>query len=149
MKKEFLLYCLVVVLGVVAAYHAVYKPLTTEPAVREFPAEATVFKANPETGEWDNIWGEQDRVGFICLGYQTEEHYNLTAIPATGWQFDHWEGGASGVINPVTIVITGDKEVTAVFTRVSDSSVARSLTATIILDSDGDGYPDSYAPKKI
>jgi len=41
----------------------------------------------------------------------------LTAIPAAGWSFDHWGGKLSGSINPTTILIDGDKAVTASFTQ--------------------------------
>ncbi|MEM6964304.1 MAG: GDSL-type esterase/lipase family protein, partial [Bacteroidota bacterium] len=30
---------------------------------------------------------------------------NLTAIPASGWQFDNWSGGASGTTNPLSFTI--------------------------------------------
>jgi uncharacterized repeat protein (TIGR02543 family) len=43
----------------------------------------------------------------------------LTADPAEGWMFDHWEGDATGVDNPTTITMDGNKDVTAVFTVTS------------------------------
>lgn len=39
----------------------------------------------------------------------------LTASPATGYRFDHWEGDASGNVATATITINSDKSVTAVF----------------------------------
>jgi len=39
----------------------------------------------------------------------------LTAIPDSGWHFDHWSGGASGPINPIDITMNGDKVVNAHF----------------------------------
>ena len=47
--------------------------------------------------------------------YPFETIVELTAIPAENWVFSHWEGDAEGNENPVTIEITGEKEVTAVF----------------------------------
>ena len=41
----------------------------------------------------------------------------LTANADTGWSFDHWEGDLTGSNNPDTIVMDGDKSVTAVFTQ--------------------------------
>jgi Leucine-rich repeat (LRR) protein len=43
----------------------------------------------------------------------------VRAIPATaiGWVFDHWEGDLQGSVNPQTIVMNGNKQVTAVFKR--------------------------------
>jgi hypothetical protein len=39
----------------------------------------------------------------------------VTATPAEGWEFDHWEGAASSEDNPVTIVMNADQALTAVF----------------------------------
>jgi hypothetical protein len=52
----------------------------------------------------------------------------LTAMPATGYTFDHWEGAASGNESSVTITMDADKTVTAVFiagsTTISTSPAA-------------------------
>jgi hypothetical protein len=40
---------------------------------------------------------------------------NLSAIPTSGWVFDHWSGSLSGNVNPVIINITEDKNITAHF----------------------------------
>lgn len=39
----------------------------------------------------------------------------LAAVPDPGWRFVRWEGDASGSTNPISIVVNGDKTVTAVF----------------------------------
>jgi hypothetical protein len=39
----------------------------------------------------------------------------LTATHAPSWVFDHWEGSLSGTANPATLVMDGNKIVTAVF----------------------------------
>jgi hypothetical protein len=39
----------------------------------------------------------------------------LTANPAGGYQFDHWEGNLTGSTNPAQITMDGDKTVTASF----------------------------------
>jgi uncharacterized repeat protein (TIGR02543 family) len=41
----------------------------------------------------------------------------LTATAEAGWTFSHWSGDASGTFNPTTVIIDGDKSVTAVFTQ--------------------------------
>jgi hypothetical protein len=41
----------------------------------------------------------------------------LTAIPATGYRFDHWGGDASGVLTTLNVVVDAGKTVTAYFTR--------------------------------
>jgi PKD repeat protein len=42
----------------------------------------------------------------------------LTAVPASGWQFDNWSGDLSGSTNPTTITMNSDKSVTAHFSEV-------------------------------
>ena len=55
-------------------------------------------------------------------GYLTGAQVNLTATASSGWEFDHWEGDLSGSINPTLITMSGNKNVTAVFTsNISDS----------------------------
>jgi chitinase len=43
----------------------------------------------------------------------------VQAYAATNWNFDHWEGDASGTTNPTTVRMTSDKQVTAVFVSTS------------------------------
>jgi uncharacterized repeat protein (TIGR02543 family) len=40
----------------------------------------------------------------------------LTAIPDSGWTFDHWSGDLTGSTNPTTITMNGNKTVIANFT---------------------------------
>jgi uncharacterized repeat protein (TIGR02543 family) len=47
--------------------------------------------------------------------YDTGASVTITAIPATGYVFDHWGGDVSGNTTAVTITMTADKNVTAVF----------------------------------
>ncbi|HVP99900.1 MAG TPA: Ig-like domain-containing protein, partial [Candidatus Thermoplasmatota archaeon] len=42
----------------------------------------------------------------------------LTAIPSTGWVFNHWAGDLSGSTNPTTITMNGNKSVIANFTAI-------------------------------
>ena len=42
----------------------------------------------------------------------------ITAIPANGYRFDHWQGGATGSSNPLKIVMTSNITLTAYFTKV-------------------------------
>lgn len=55
----------------------------------------------------------------------------ITATAAEGWIFDHWSGDASGSINPVTVTMDTEKNITAHFTEIP----LYSLTTTI----DGQG----------
>ena len=40
---------------------------------------------------------------------------SVRAIPNAGYQFDHWEGSVSGTTNPISVKMTSDKSVVAVF----------------------------------
>jgi len=47
--------------------------------------------------------------------YPSGQVVQLTANPITGWQFDHWGGDLSGSTNPTSIMMNGNKTVTAQF----------------------------------
>jgi hypothetical protein len=57
--------------------------------------------------------------GNVNLDNNGPYHYgdvvHLTAIPAAGWNFDHWSGNLIGSINPAALTITGNMVVTANF----------------------------------
>ena len=44
---------------------------------------------------------------------------NLTATPAIGWKFDGWTGNVSGTNATVSILMDGDKSITANFSKVT------------------------------
>lgn len=54
--------------------------------------------------------------------YDEGTEVTLTATPSNGYQFDHWEGDASGSANPLTITVNSDMNVTSVFTESSEGS---------------------------
>ena len=49
--------------------------------------------------------------------YLSGTSVQVTANAATGWHFDHWMGDLTGTTNPGTIVMNGNKSVTAVFVQ--------------------------------
>jgi len=51
----------------------------------------------------------------------------LTAVPNIGWSFQSWSGDVSGSSNPTTLLINGNKTVTATFTQ-----NVYTLTTTVI-----------------
>ncbi len=63
---------------------------------------------------------------------------SLSAVAANLYRFDHWEGDATGTNNPTTITMDGDKDVTAVFVRLSYT-----LSATVQPVGAGTVTPDS------
>jgi uncharacterized repeat protein (TIGR02543 family) len=58
---------------------------------------------------------------------------NRAASPASGWQFDSWTGDASGTTNPVTVVMDGDKSVTANYTALSNVQTLRVVSSGMII----------------
>jgi hypothetical protein len=61
--------------------------------------------------------------------YPSGQEVQLTANPITGWQFDHWGGDLSGNTNPKSIMMNGDKTVTAFFTQDTTPPVTTSTLA--------------------
>ncbi|MBN1410436.1 MAG: hypothetical protein JW969_06300 [Spirochaetales bacterium] len=49
--------------------------------------------------------------------YDHGESVALTAVPAPGYSFDSWTGGASGTDNPLTVTMSSDLDITAQFTQ--------------------------------
>lgn len=62
----------------------------------------------------------------------------ITAAPAQGWKFDHWEGAASGSELKASVEMTSDKQITAVFTEV----VVPPTKAIITISVTGSGTTD-------
>jgi len=69
--------------------------------------------------------------------YAPGQEVALTAQPAVGWTFSHWEGDLTGSDNPATIAMDGDKTVTAVFTQLKYTlGVAVTGQGTVTADPD-------------
>jgi len=60
----------------------------------------------------------------------------VTARPAIGWVFDHWEGGLVGNVNPTVLTMNSNKAVTAVFKRDNFD-----YTLAIVCEGDGATTP--------
>ncbi|CAL2093767.1 putative repeat protein (TIGR02543 family)/predicted secreted protein (Por secretion system target) [Tenacibaculum sp. 190524A05c] len=58
--------------------------------------------------------------------YDDGTSVQLTATPASGYQFDGWSGDVTGTSNPVSITMDADKTVTAAF-----SPIQRTLTVNV------------------
>lgn len=51
----------------------------------------------------------------VTLSFAVGDVCTLTAVPDAGWWFDLWEGDLTGNINPSTLSMSSDRNVTAVF----------------------------------
>ena len=69
--------------------------------------------------------------------YESGLQITLTAIPASGYTFDYWDGAAAGSSNTVTITMDSDKTITAHF-KVEPPPVPGTLTAHFIDVGQGD-----------
>ena len=49
--------------------------------------------------------------------YNQNTNVSITATPAEGYVFSGWTGNASGSTNPLTVSMTGNKDITATFSR--------------------------------
>ena len=73
--------------------------------------------------------------------YPSGTTVQVTANAATGWHFDHWTGDLSGSTNPTTILMDGNKSITAVFVQ-NEYTLTTSVTGSggIVLDPAGGSY---------
>ena len=55
--------------------------------------------------------------------YNSGTVVEITANPVNGWIFDEWQGAATGSNNPIQITMDGTKQVTAVFSEQTSSSL--------------------------
>jgi hypothetical protein len=66
----------------------------------------------------------------------------LTANAATGWHFDHWSGDLTGSANPTSILMNGNKTVTAWFVQDQYTlTVSIDGQGTVALNPPGGTYP--------
>lgn len=56
-------------------------------------------------------------VGPAIAAYEPGVSATLTATPASGYRFDHWEGSAGGTSNPLQIVVDSNKVIIAYFVK--------------------------------
>ena len=52
-----------------------------------------------------------------ATSYAQGSTVTLTAVPASGWTFSGWGGGASGSTNPLTVTMDSNKSITATFVQ--------------------------------
>ncbi|OSY88218.1 hypothetical protein WH52_05390 [Tenacibaculum holothuriorum] len=55
--------------------------------------------------------------------YKANSTIELTAIPETGYEFENWSDGASGITNPLTITMNANKNITAIFKQSTTTTI--------------------------
>jgi len=75
---------------------------------------------------------EQESVLETSSQYPLGSVVRITAVPDSGWEFEHWSGDIGGSDNPKDIEILSETQITAVFKQpVSDSAA---IQGTVYLD---------------
>jgi hypothetical protein len=72
----------------------------------------------PDTSVEPSEGGEVNATpGPNCAGgkYTADTQVQLNASPATSYRFDQWSGDVSGSTNPIMVILSEDKSVTANF----------------------------------
>lgn len=100
-----------------------------------------VAVAHAETGTV-NLSPSQTPEGYLATTLVT-----LTASPAPGYAFSHWEGGLEGSDNPRDLVITDNRSVTAVFYPIVEVVCGPSNGGTVTLEPGQP--PGGYAPGTV
>jgi len=72
--------------------------------------------------------------------YSSGESVSLEAVPATGYGFVGWSGDLSGSSNPATVVMDGNKSVTAVFASNVHTLTVAASGGTVTKSPDKAGY---------
>jgi hypothetical protein len=88
-----------------------------------------------------NISGDGSVAIFPHHLHDQEQPVRLTAIPPANWQFTSWSGAISGEDNPVTVALTTDAAVLAIFHPVTETH-PYTLRVTIV----GDGQVITHPP---
>jgi len=76
--------------------------------------------------------------------YEDGELVVIDAIPASGWEFDYWDGDVSGNDNPVSIRIHSNKNIEAHFTEAEPTPVLGFVTYTDNTNGFSISVPDSW-----
>ena len=72
--------------------------------------------------------------------YEEGTSVTITATAATGWEFSHWTGDATGTAHSITITMDENKTITAVF-------AIKTYTLTIDIEGQGDVIIDPDLPE--
>jgi len=69
--------------------------------------------------------------------FEAGTHVQVTAVPASGYRFDHWGGSSTSTTNPLNLLVNGDKTVTAYFTKTYTLTVSGSPHGSCTVDPSG------------
>jgi hypothetical protein len=72
--------------------------------------------------------------------YDSNSTVQLTAMPAIGYHFVNWSGAVSGTANPVSIVMNGNKTVTANFAKNTYTLTINATNGAVLKDPSASTY---------
>lgn len=73
------------------------------------------LKSYPLTITVDGEGTVSEKVISVKSDYSSGTVVELTATPAQGWSFDHWEGDTAGIDNPLQITLVSNMSIKAIF----------------------------------
>ncbi len=109
---------------------------------------STTFSLSVSSSQGGHVNKEPDKTS-----YASGAKVTLTAVPEPGYKFSGWSGDANGTQNPITIVMDGDKNITASFVEADTTNILRvpddyeTIEAAVEAAQDGDTIliaPGSY-----
>ncbi len=92
--------------------------------VANFAIKTYTLQVNAENGSVLTV-PQQDT-------YNHGDSVELTATPATGYEFTSWTGDATGTDNPLTVVMNGNKVITANFTIKTYTLTVNAVNGTVL-----------------
>ena len=76
--------------------------------------------------------------------YEAGTPVTVTAVPDQDWTFVQWSGDLSGSVNPETIVMNGNRSVTAIFSNGDEVAVCDDLESGYTLGQELSLHPDWF-----
>lgn len=102
--------------------------------------EAQYFSLNTSVGGQGSI---SRSVSYNSYAYGTD--VALTAVPAEGWVFDHWEGDLTGSSSRGVVEMNYNRNVKAVFVKkvnMYNLTVSKDGEGSVTCDNNADSYPE-------
>ncbi len=90
-----------------------------------FTAQTQTYSLDVNTSGRGNVSKSPD-----ASAYDEGTEVTLTASPRNGYVFSSWSGDLSGSVNPVTVTMNSDKNITATFVRQTNETYSLSISTT-------------------
>ena len=81
--------------------------------------------------------------------FEVIREVTIEAVPASGYEFDHWSGCVTGSINPISVKVDSTKEMTAHFSPRSNPEPMACMGDYLWEDRGRDGIQEASGPGKF